>query len=83
MLAPRRKIDSQISLCAYLQRMMRCQYSDSTGGEMLFEDRLNQVDIRFSRVFRINRARVQRIVDVYNVFNGSSVLTYIPRYGSA
>jgi hypothetical protein len=49
----------------------------------LFEDRLQQVDLRFTRIFRLRTARVQGSFDVYNVFNASSILNVNTRYGSS
>ena len=41
-----------------------------------FEDRLNQLDLRLSKVMRMGpRYRLQANFDVYNVFNASSMLT--------
>jgi hypothetical protein len=46
-----------------------------------FEKRLNQVDLRFTRLFKINRARVSGNIDVGNLFNDSSVLALNSRFG--
>lgn len=49
-----------------------------------YEDRLQQVDLRFSRVFRFAaRTRLQGAVDVYNLTNASNVLNMTTRYGPA
>lgn len=37
------------------------------------DDRLNQVDLRIAKNFAIGRSRVQALVDIANVFNGSTV----------
>src|SRR5207302_9254920 len=34
-----------------------------------FEDRLTQVDLRFSKIVRIGRTRLQGMFDIYNLFN--------------
>lgn len=47
----------------------------------MLEDRLNQVDLRFSKIFRVGRARVQGNLDIYNALNGSAILTLNTRYG--
>ena len=39
-----------------------------------FEDRLNQLDIRFSKRVRVGRASVRANFDVYNLFNSATVL---------
>jgi Carboxypeptidase regulatory-like domain len=51
----------------------------------VFEPRLQQVDLRFSRIFEFGRRRLRGDVDFYNVFNASNVLnmntTYSPPGG--
>jgi len=47
----------------------------------MFEDRLNQVDIRFTKIFRFGRTRIQGMFDIYNVFNANTVLVTNTRYG--
>jgi hypothetical protein len=50
----------------------------------MFEPRLTQVDMRVSRVFRFGGTRrVTGSLDVYNIFNASSVLSMTPTYGTA
>lgn len=49
----------------------------------LFEDRLQQVDLRLTRISRLKTARVQGSFDVYNLFNASSILNMTTRYGSS
>jgi hypothetical protein len=48
-----------------------------------FEPRRSQMDARLARIFRVGRTRVQGMIDVYNVFNASSVLALNTRYGPA
>ena len=50
-------------------------------GDTVLEDRLNQVDLRFSKIFRFGRTRVQGNFDIYNALNGSAILTLNTRYG--
>ncbi len=45
-----------------------------------FEDRLRQMDIRFSRGFRMRTVRVRGNADLYNLFNASNVLNMTTRY---
>jgi hypothetical protein len=45
-----------------------------------FEDRLRQMDIRFSRGFRMRMVRVRGNADLYNLFNASNVLNMTTRY---
>ena len=48
----------------------------------LFEDRRTQVDLRVSKIFRFSaNARLQANLDVYNLFNASSVLGVNSNYG--
>jgi hypothetical protein len=46
-----------------------------------FEDRLNQVDLRVTKMLRIGRARLQGAVDLYNLFNTRSILSINSTYG--
>jgi hypothetical protein len=45
-----------------------------------FEDRLNQVDVRLSRVFRLAGASIQGNFDIYNMLNANTVLTEVTTY---
>jgi hypothetical protein len=49
----------------------------------MFEDRINQLDIRFSRSFRVGRARMEAQFDIYNALNASPILSMNTRYGAA
>jgi hypothetical protein len=49
----------------------------------MYEDRLQQVDLRFTRNFRAARSRVRANVDVYNIFNAGNVLRITDRWGSS
>jgi hypothetical protein len=50
----------------------------------VFEPRLTQVDLRFSRLFRLgSTTRLRGHLDIYNVFNASNVLSMTPTYGPA
>ena len=42
----------------------------------LYGDRVNQFDLRFAKILRFGRTRTNIGVDVYNVINAGSVLTY-------
>jgi hypothetical protein len=49
----------------------------------MFEDRLQQVDLRFSRVFRFGGTTALRAnLDIYNVLNASNVLNMNTNYGA-
>jgi hypothetical protein len=39
-------------------------------------DRVNNVDLRLAKVFRFGRTRTNVGVDIYNLFNSSTVLNY-------
>ena len=47
----------------------------------MFEDRLSQFDVRFTKIVRVGRARVQGMLDIYNLFNANSVLSVNTRLG--
>lgn len=47
----------------------------------VFEDRIQQVDLRFARIFRIGKVRIEGNFDVYNLFNASPILSMITRFG--
>ena len=48
----------------------------------VFEDRLQQVDLRFTRRFDIGKAKVRGNFDIYNLLNGSAILSENLGYGS-
>jgi hypothetical protein len=47
----------------------------------IYGDRLNQIDFRVSKAVRVNRARVEAQLDLYNLFNASPVTAENTRYG--
>ena len=47
----------------------------------LYEDRIQQVDFRFSRTFRYRNTRIEPQFDVYNAFNASPILAVNNTYG--
>ena len=49
----------------------------------MFEDRLNQVDARLAKMFRVGRYRIQGMLDVYNVLNANTILVINQTYGPA
>lgn len=49
----------------------------------VFGDRLNQFDMRFARMFRMNRYRFQLMADLYNLFNQAPVLAYNTTFSTA
>ena len=48
----------------------------------LFGDRVNQMDLRAGKIVKFGGKRIQANVDVYNVFNASSVVNYNSTYGT-
>jgi hypothetical protein len=48
-----------------------------------FEDRIQQLDLRFAKTFRVNRTRVEPEFDVYNLANASPILSVNSNYGTA
>ena len=48
---------------------------------MDFEDRLTQVDLRFSKTVSIAGTRIQGMFDIYNVFNQNDALVINTRFG--
>jgi hypothetical protein len=49
----------------------------------LYEDRLQQVDVRFTRSFRLARVSLRGNADLYNLFNAGDVLNMTTRYAGA
>jgi hypothetical protein len=47
----------------------------------LYEPRLQQLDVRFSRSIRFDRLRVRGNLDVANIFNASNVLNLQRQFG--
>ena len=47
----------------------------------VFEKRLNQLDVRLTKIFKFGGARVQGMFDIYNLFNASAVTLLNTRYG--
>ena len=44
-------------------------------------DRLNQVDLRFTKVFNIGKGKLDANVDFFNAFNSDAVLTELGSFG--
>jgi carboxypeptidase family protein len=49
---------------------------------MLYEDRIQQLDVRFSRLFQFGRVKVRGNFDIYNALNASPILSTNTRYGA-
>jgi hypothetical protein len=50
---------------------------------MLYGSRINQVDLRWTKVIRLGNMRLQGMFDLYNALNASPYLSMQNRYGSA
>jgi hypothetical protein len=48
-----------------------------------FEDRLYQLDLRFSRAFTIAGGRLQAMFDIYNAMNGAAILAVNNTFGNS
>jgi hypothetical protein len=48
----------------------------------MYDERLYQLDLRFSKIFRFGQQRLQANVDIYNAGNASSILSNNLTYGS-
>ena len=46
-----------------------------------FEGRINQLDVRAAKIFRVGRARIQGNFDIYNLLNANPILALITTYG--
>jgi hypothetical protein len=46
----------------------------------VFGDRLNQLDIRFAKIFKIGNSTLDADFDLYNAFNSDAALTYTNSY---
>ena len=48
----------------------------------VYGDRINQIDMRFTRVFTVRTARIRAMLDLYNMANRSTVVTWNNTYGA-
>jgi hypothetical protein len=48
----------------------------------IYGDRLNQLDLRFSKLVRVGRTRTRLNVDIYNALNSSAVLSVNNNFGA-
>jgi len=51
-------------------------------GQMYGEDRVNQVDLRFAKVFRFEGRRLDVGLDLFNLFNSNDVTIYDGQFGT-
>jgi hypothetical protein len=54
---------------------------DLIAPQTMFEDRITQLDIRFSRVIRLQGQRIEAQFDIYNALNASPILSINTRFG--
>jgi len=50
--------------------------------QSLYEDRLQQLDIRLAKIFKFGKTRVRGNFDIYNAMNGASILSENAGYGA-
>jgi hypothetical protein len=48
----------------------------------MYGDRLNMVDLRFSKLVNVGQGRIDFNVDLYNAFNSDAILTQQNTYGA-
>jgi hypothetical protein len=48
----------------------------------MYGDRARQVDLRFAKTLKINKLRIQGMIDLYNAFNANPVLALNNTYGA-
>ncbi len=48
----------------------------------VFGERINQIDMRFTRVFKVRSTSIRAMVDLYNMANRSTVVTWNNNYGT-
>jgi hypothetical protein len=48
----------------------------------MYNDRLNQLDVKISKIVRVNRGSLQLSLDVFNLFNANAILNQNTAYGS-
>ncbi|MGE3511613.1 MAG: carboxypeptidase regulatory-like domain-containing protein [Vicinamibacterales bacterium] len=51
--------------------------------QSIFEQRLTQLDLRLGRTFTLGRTRIQGMLDIYNLLNGSAILAVNNTFGPA
>jgi hypothetical protein len=49
----------------------------------VFGDRLNQLDVRFAKIFKVGRSTIDADFDLYNAFNSDAALAYTSSYNGA
>src|SRR5262249_1702440 len=49
----------------------------------LYGERINQIDVRIGKTVKGQRARIQGLVDIYNLLNTSAILSQNNTYGTA
>jgi hypothetical protein len=47
----------------------------------IYEDRQQQLDVRFAKTFRIRRNRLQGMLDLYNALNSDQITSWSNTYG--
>ncbi|NOT25695.1 MAG: TonB-dependent receptor [Acidobacteria bacterium] len=73
--------DVALSLGRNLAGAARSVTKELIPNQTFFEPRLQQIDVRLSRIFRAGTSRFTANVDLYNVFNEDAVLQENTRFG--
>jgi hypothetical protein len=55
---------------------------DIIAPQSLYDDRLQQLDIRLAKIFKFGKTRVRGNFDIYNAMNGASILSENAGYGA-
>ena len=48
----------------------------------LYTDNSKQLDVRFTKRFRLDKARLEANVDIFNIMNGSGVQVFNTNFGT-
>jgi hypothetical protein len=76
--------------CTGITSSLGRDYTGNPGGRFfnivpageVFIERLNQIDFRVAKLFRVGTSRTSINFDFYNIMNSNSVLTENPTYGT-
>jgi hypothetical protein len=49
----------------------------------MYDNRINQIDLRFTKGFRFGKSRLQAMADIYNITNANTVTGVVTAYGPA
>ena len=43
----------------------------------IFNERIHQVDLKLAKSFRVNRVTISPVLEIFNVYNADSIVTYV------